>query len=109
MVSPTLASSLAFIAVIAFVSIAIVAGDWRGGPVEWRTRNEDASPASHVSCRYQFSTCRLDRFLFHRIASSQATASRLDWFSCFTTAVGVDSAQLVKGRDAASADDLQRP
>lgn len=32
MVSPSLGSSVAFVAVIAFVSIAIVAGVWRGGP-----------------------------------------------------------------------------
>ena len=32
MVTPSLGSSLAFVAVIAFVSIAIVAGIWRGGP-----------------------------------------------------------------------------
>ncbi len=32
MVSPSLGSSVAFVAVIAFVSIAIVAGIWRGGP-----------------------------------------------------------------------------
>ena len=32
MLSPSLGSSLAFVAVIAFVSIAIVAGIWRGGP-----------------------------------------------------------------------------
>ena len=32
MVSPSPASSVAFIAIIAFVSIAIVAGIWRGGP-----------------------------------------------------------------------------
>jgi hypothetical protein len=32
MVSPPLGSSVAFVAVIAFVSIGIVAGVWRGGP-----------------------------------------------------------------------------
>ncbi len=32
MVIPPLGSTLAFVAVIAFVSITIVAGIWRGGP-----------------------------------------------------------------------------